>query len=54
VEERRAVEDPGAYRPLRRGWCFRDAQFRRELLAEMAEGMGAEHYGEERRESTTE
>jgi REP element-mobilizing transposase RayT len=54
VEERRAAEDPGAYRPLRRGWCFGDREFRRELLAGIAGGMGAEHYGEERRESAAE
>ena len=39
---------------MRRGWCFGDREFRRELLAEMAEGMGVEHYGEERRESAVE
>jgi putative transposase len=51
VEERRAAEDTREYRALRRGWCLGDRQFRKELLAGMAEGLGGEHYGEERRES---
>ena len=54
VEERRAAEDSAAYKPLRRGWCFGDKRFRKELLAQMAGGMGPEHYGEERRESEVE
>ena len=54
VEERRAAEDPREYQGLRRGWCLGDKQFRKELLAEMAGGVGAEHYGEERRESRDE
>ena len=51
VEERRAAEDTEAYRAVRRGWCLGDKRFRKELLEEMAGKMGAEHYGEERRES---
>ena len=54
VEERRAAEDSAAYQPLRRGWCLGDKRFRKELLAEMAGGMGPEHYGEERRETEVE
>jgi putative transposase len=54
VEERRAAEDSTAYKPLRRGWCLGDKRFRKELLAEMAGGMGPEHHGEERRESEVE
>jgi len=54
VEERRAAEAPREYQALRRGWCLGDRQFRKELLAEMAGGVGAEHYGEERRESRDE
>jgi REP element-mobilizing transposase RayT len=54
VEEQRAAEDSAAYKPLRRGWCLGDKRFRKELLAEMAGGMGPEHYGEERRETEVE
>ena len=54
VEERRAEEDSKAYRPLRRGWCWGDKRFRKELLAEMAGRVGPEHYGEERWESEVE
>jgi REP element-mobilizing transposase RayT len=54
VEEGRAAEDSAAYKPLRRGWCLGDKRFRKELLAEMAGGMGPEHYGEERWESEVE
>ena len=54
VEARRAEEDTRAYQPLRRGWCWGDKQFRKELLVGMAGGVGAEHYGEERRESEAE
>ncbi len=51
VEGRRAVEDSRAYGPVRRGWCLGGERFRKELLAEMADRVGPEHYGEERRES---
>jgi hypothetical protein len=32
----------------RRGWCLGDETFRQELLAQMREPIGEEHYGEER------
>ena len=35
----------------RRGWCLGEEAFRKELLALMSERLGAEHYGEERKES---
>ena len=35
----------------RRGWCLGDETFREELLAQMSERMGAEHYGDERAET---
>ena len=31
---------PEQYKPLRRGWCFGDKEFRKELLAQMAERIG--------------
>lgn len=51
VEARRMSEDPTVYKPVRHGWCFGDDPFRKELLAGMAERIGPEHYGRERRES---
>ena len=54
LEERRAAEGETDYRHIRRGWCLGAKPFRKELLAQMAERKGAEHYGEERRESESE
>ena len=39
------------FEPIRRGWCLGEEKFREELLAQMSEQMGAEHYGEERAEA---
>ncbi|MCU0786374.1 MAG: transposase [Verrucomicrobia bacterium] len=54
VERRRAAEQGTDYRPIRRGWCLGGEVFRKELLAQMAERKGAEHYGAERHESEQE
>ncbi len=54
VEQRRAVEADADYRPLRRGWCLGNEAFRKELLGQMAERVGPEHYGEERHASVAE
>jgi hypothetical protein len=51
VEQRRAAESGAEYKAIRRGWCFGEASFRQELLAQMTERLGAEHYGEERFET---
>jgi hypothetical protein len=52
MEQRRQSESgPEQYKPLRRGWCFGDKGFRKELLGQMAERVGESHYGVERRES---
>lgn len=48
---RQAESEPGQYKPLRRGWCFGDNGFRKELLGQMAERVGESHYGAERQES---
>jgi len=48
VEERRAAEANEDYKAIRRGWCLGEARFRKELLAQISERVGAEHYGEER------
>ena len=54
LEERRQWEGGEDYKAIRRGWCFGEATFRQELLAQMTERMGAEHYGEERLETDVE
>ena len=51
VEARRSVEDGGTYKPIRRGWFLGEKAFKQELLAQMKEQMGAEHYGTERQET---
>lgn len=51
VEEMRAAEDEESYKSIRRGWCLGQKGFKEELLAQMNEQMGAEHYGEERTET---
>jgi len=39
------------FKAIRRGWCLGEETFRQELLAQMSERLGAEHYGEERAET---
>lgn len=51
LELRRGAEEGGEFKPIRRGWCLGEAAFRKELLAQMSERLGAEHYGKERAES---
>jgi hypothetical protein len=51
LEGRRGAEEGGEYRHIRRGWCLGGEEFRKELLAQLGERMGPEHYGEERRET---
>ena len=36
------------FKPIQRGWCLGEETFREELLTQMSERVGAEHYGEER------
>jgi putative transposase len=50
LEERRGAEEGKEFKPIRRGWCLGEAAFRKELLAQMSERLGPEHYGEERAE----
>ena len=54
LEEQRQAEASEDYKAIRRGWCLGDQTFRKELLAQMTERMGAEHYGEERLETDVE
>ena len=51
MEERRGAEEGEEFQPIRRGWCLGEEQFRKELLTQMNERVGAEHYGEERAET---
>jgi len=51
LEARRGAEEGEEFKPIRRGWCLGAETFRQELLAQMSERMGAEHYGEERTET---
>jgi REP element-mobilizing transposase RayT len=51
MEIRRAAETGVAFKALLRGWCLGSEEFRKELLAQMNEKRGAEHYGQELRES---
>lgn len=51
VEARRAAESGVEYKAIRRGWCLGEETFRAELLAQMTERRGAEHYGPERLET---
>jgi REP element-mobilizing transposase RayT len=51
MEQRLEAAKPGQYKTLRRGWCFGDKAFRKELLGQMADRVGESHYGAERQES---
>jgi putative transposase len=52
LETRRASEAGTDYKPLRRGWYVGPNTFRKELLGQMQEKIGAEHYGVERGETS--
>ena len=54
MEERRGQDQPEEYGPIRRGWCWGEEAFRKELLAQVEERRGASHYGKELQESATE
>ena len=51
VEVRRGAEEGEEFKPIRRGWGLGEETFRKELLAQMSEQLGAEHFGEERAET---
>ncbi len=51
LEERRRAEEGEEFKPIRRGWCLGEEKFRKELLTQMSERLGAEHYGKERAET---
>jgi len=54
MEARRADENPGAWKSLRRGWMMGSDEFRQELLARMHGRVGLSHYGAELQESDEE
>ncbi|MCU0783928.1 MAG: transposase [Verrucomicrobia bacterium] len=54
MEARRGAEADASYKPIRRGWFFGEKALKKELLGQMSERMGSEHYGEERQESQQE
>jgi len=49
-----AEDDPKQLKAMRRGWCLGTEEFRRELLAQMSERIGENHFGEERAQSEAE
>ena len=51
MEQRRGLDDPETFKAVRRGWCFGEKAFREELKEQMGCRMGADHYGQERRET---
>jgi REP element-mobilizing transposase RayT len=53
LEARRGAGEGGEFKAIRRGWCLGGEAFRRELLAQMNEALGAGHYREERAETVT-
>ena len=54
LEQRRTEELADEWKPIRRGWCLGDEQFRKELLEQVHARAGDQHYGEEIRESVEE
>ena len=54
LEQRRDAENGNEYKAIRRGWFLGDEALKKELLGQMAERKGPEHYGAERRESELE
>jgi REP element-mobilizing transposase RayT len=51
LEQRRAVEAEADYQQVRRGWFFGEPALKKELLGQMQERLGAEHYGAARQET---
>lgn len=54
LEARRGAEAGAEYKDIRRGWFFGGKALKKELLGQMSERVGREHYGEERQESQVE
>lgn len=54
MSERRHQDDRETFGRIRRGWCWGEEEFRKELLAQVYARRGASHYGRELREGATE
>ena len=54
MEAKRETEDGASYKAIRRVWFFGDKAFKKELLGQMSQQFGPEHYGSERQESQME
>ena len=54
LEQRRAGQTGADYKAVRRGWCLGTEAFRKELLGQMKERLGPEHYGDERQQTMEE
>jgi REP element-mobilizing transposase RayT len=54
LEARRMAETGGTYKAIRRGWFFGERALKKELLRQMSQRLGPEHYGDERQESQVE
>jgi hypothetical protein len=51
MEWRRREGNEEEFKPLERGWCLGDEQFRRELLEQVSAWPGPSHFGEAVREA---
>ena len=51
MEANRRAEMTEEYQKIRRGWCYGEDAFRRELLLQASQQVGQHHYGDVRRES---
>jgi hypothetical protein len=51
MEGARKMGVSAEYAKIRRGWCYGEDTFRRELLLQASRQIGEHHYGAERRES---
>ena len=54
LETRRALENSADYKTIRRGWCFGDEQFRRELIAKAHTPTTEHHHAQPRQETSEE
>ena len=50
-QEQEGIKESGAWKSVRRGWCLGPNDFRDKLLERIGEKKGAQHHGEELRES---
>ena len=51
MEEQRGRDEPGEWKPVRRGWFLGGAPLKEQLMEWMSRGIGKHHGGEERRET---